>query len=121
MIQTYTGEDKTRRALLHGVPYGVPKWSTLKILFRMSSVDPCVSSIYVLAPILNSIVQQYLSLRTHLKKVSLHEVIGDHNNNRKLTFLKWVLRLLFSDDISSFVSVIFGSCLMIVPQGARNS
>ena len=32
-------------ALLHGVPYGLPKWSTLKILFQMHTVDPCVSSI----------------------------------------------------------------------------
>ena len=38
-------ERRKRGALLHGVPYGVPKWSTLKILFRMSTVDQCVSSI----------------------------------------------------------------------------
>ena len=25
--------------------HGLPKWTTLKILFRMSTVDPCVSSI----------------------------------------------------------------------------
>ena len=39
--------------------YGLPKWSTLKILFRMSTVDQCVSSISNKA---------YLSLNTHFKQ-----------------------------------------------------
>ena len=52
--------ERTKRgALLHGVPYGVPKWSTQKILFRMHTVDPCVSSISNSA---------YLSLNTHFKQ-----------------------------------------------------
>ena len=65
------GERTKCGALLHGVPYGVP----LKILFRMSTVGQCVSSISNIAylslnTILNSIVQQYLSLSTHFEKVS---------------------------------------------------
>ena len=57
----------------------------------MSKVDLCVRSISNSAYFslnthfkLNSIVQQFLSLSTHFKKVSLHEVIRHHNNNRKV-------------------------------------
>ena len=52
----YFWEKTKRGALPHGVTYGLPKWTTLKILFRMSTVDQCVSSISNSA---------YLSLNTH--------------------------------------------------------
>ena len=44
-VVAVVGERTKRGALLHGVPYGLTKWSTLKILFRMRTVDQCVSGI----------------------------------------------------------------------------
>ena len=46
-------------------------------------------------PFLNSIVQQYLSLSTHFKKVSFRLLLWWPITSCKLTFLKWVLRLKY--------------------------
>ena len=76
--------------------HGLPKWTTLKILFRMSTIDPCVSSISNSAYLsLNTHFKQYLSLSTHFKKVSFRLLLWWPITSCKLTFLKWVLRLQY--------------------------